>query len=319
MRLRLLLTVLAAALMGAPAGAAGLKLLEVPADANGPAIRVAVWYPSAAPPAPIAFGPFTARGAKGAEVLGRGLPLVVLSHGRGGSFAGHHDTAEALADAGFVVAAINHPGDTALDKSRIDDLSVFIERPMDVKRVIDFLTGASPLASAVDPKRIGFWGFSRGGYTGLVAIGADPDWDQAIARCQGRSIKVCDQARAPDFARPSLPHDARIKAAVIADPLTVLFSDRSLAKITVPVQLWGSQTGGDGVAPESVAALDTALKGPHTFTRVEHSQHFSFVTVCPPDFAATAPMICKDAEGFDRAEFHRRFNAAATEFFRAHL
>ena len=39
-------------------------------------------------------------------------PVIVISHGSGGSFLGHHDTAETLADAGFVVAAISHPGIT---------------------------------------------------------------------------------------------------------------------------------------------------------------------------------------------------------------
>ena len=46
------------------------------------------------------------------------LPLIVISHGQDGWFGGHHDTAEALADAGFVVAAINHPGDNALSATR---------------------------------------------------------------------------------------------------------------------------------------------------------------------------------------------------------
>ena len=45
-------------------------------------------------------------------VTGEKLPLIVMSHGRRGWFGGHHDTAAALADAGFVVAALNHPGDT---------------------------------------------------------------------------------------------------------------------------------------------------------------------------------------------------------------
>jgi predicted dienelactone hydrolase len=62
-----------------------------------------------------------------------------------------------LADAGFVAAAINHPGDTASDMSRSDDLSVFIERPNDIKRLINFMIGASPAASNIDPDRIGFF------------------------------------------------------------------------------------------------------------------------------------------------------------------
>ena len=175
MRSHWLIGLLFAVVMNAPATAARLKLLQIPADAAGPVITVAVWYPSADAPSPVTFGPFTVSAAKGGAVSGHGLPLVVLSHGRGGSFVGHHDTAEHLADAGFVVAALNHPGDTTLDKSRIGEMSVYVERPLDVKRVIDYMTGASPLAAAIDPNRIGLYGFSRGGYTGLVAIGANPD------------------------------------------------------------------------------------------------------------------------------------------------
>ena len=46
----------------------------------------------------------------GRGVGGAGLPLVVMSHGNGGVFDGHLDTASALAEAGFVVAAPTHTG-----------------------------------------------------------------------------------------------------------------------------------------------------------------------------------------------------------------
>jgi predicted dienelactone hydrolase len=182
---------LLALIMSAPAAAAGLKLLTVPADASGPAITVAVWYPSADKPSPVAFGPFTALAAQDGKINGHGLPLVVLSHGRGGSFVVHHDTAEHLADAGFVVAALNHPGDTARDKSLFYDLSIYVQRPLDVKRVIDYLTGAAPLATTIDPNRIGVYGYSRGGYTALVAIGAKPDFALGLPTCERQTVKVC--------------------------------------------------------------------------------------------------------------------------------
>ena len=111
----------------------------------------------------------------------------------------HHDTAEHLADAGFVVAALDHPGDTALDKSLFADLTIYVRRPRDVKRVIDHLTGTAPFATTVDPNRIGIYGFSRGGYTTLVAIGASPDFALGLPFCQGRTDKVCDQIRAQDY------------------------------------------------------------------------------------------------------------------------
>jgi predicted dienelactone hydrolase len=314
-----LIGLLAVVIMSAPAASAGLKFLAVPADASGPAITVAVWYPSAEQPSPVTLDPFTALAAQEGKIDGHGLPLVVLSHGRGGSFVVHHDTAEHLADSGFVVAALNHPGDTALDKSLFYDLSIYIQRPLDVKRVIDYLTGASPLATTIDPNRIGIYGFSRGGYTALVAIGANPDFALGIPLCEGRTDKVCDQIRAHEYPKEPLTHDRRIKAAVVADPLSVFFTAEGLAGITIPVQLWGSEKGGDGVEPKTVEAVNTALKAPHTFTNVERAQHFSFLTVCPPKIAEQQPVICDDPPGLDRAQFHEQFNDTLTKFFRAYL
>jgi predicted dienelactone hydrolase len=314
-----LIGLLAAVVTSAAASAAGLKLLTIPADASRPAITVAVWYPSADKPSPVTFGPLTVLAAQEGKIDGHGLPLVVLSHGRGGSFVVHHDTAEHLADAGFVVAALNHPGDTALDKSLFYDLSVYMQRPLDVKRVIDYLTGASPLATTIDPNRIGIYGFSRGGYTALVAIGANPDFALGLPRCEGRTDKVCDQIRAQEYPKEPLTHDRRIKAAVVADPLSVFFTAEGLAGITIPVQLWGSEKGGDGVEPKTVEAVNTALQAPHTFTKAENTQHFSFLTICPPKLAEHEPVICKDPPGLDRAQFHEQFNDALTKFFRANL
>lgn len=310
---------LAAVIISAPCAAAGLKFVTVPADAGGRAITVAVWYPSADRPTPVTFGPFTASAAQEGKIDGRGLPLVVLSHGRGGSFVVHHDTAEHLADAGFVVAALNHPGDTALDKSLFNDLSIYVQRPVDVKRVIDYLTGASPLATIIDPSRIGIYGFSRGGYTALVTIGANPDFTLGLPLCEGRTDKVCDQIRAQEYPNEPLTHDGRIKAAVVADPLSVFFTAEGLKGITIPVQLWASEKGGDGVEPKTVEAVNAALKAPHTFTKVENAQHFSFLTVCPSQFAEQAPVICKDPVGLDRAQFHQQFNDALIKFFRSNL
>src|SRR5262249_14157572 len=149
--------------------AAGLRFIDIPADGDMPAIEGAIWSPCAQPAGTIERpNSVLLPGVKDCPVSGESLPLVVVSHGRTGGFFGHHDTAETLADAGFIVAAINHPGDSATDKSRTDDLSVFVERPIDIKRLIDFLLGPSPVAAQIDPQRIGVFGFSRGGYTGLV-------------------------------------------------------------------------------------------------------------------------------------------------------
>jgi len=300
------------------AQAAGLRAIEAPADTNGPALSGAMWYPCSRPLAGVQIGKFTLRGVKDCPIEGAKRPLVVISHGRGGNFAGHLDTAEALADAGFVVAAIDHPGDTTFDLSRFYDISVYVDRPADIKRLIDFMLGASPAAAAIDPDRVGLFGFSRGGYTGLVAVGAEPHFALGLARCEGSSWPVCEAIRSKRYP-PSLVHDARIKAAVIADPLSTFFDRDSMAGVKVPVQLWASQAGGDGVAPESVAAIDKYLPANHEYHVVANAGHFAFLAPCPPDMARERPELCADAAGFDRVAFHAPFNAALVAFFREHL
>jgi predicted dienelactone hydrolase len=55
--------------------------------ANGaePPLTVGIWYPTDAATAEHRLGEFTQTVAQTAPVVGRGLPLVVLSHGGGGS------------------------------------------------------------------------------------------------------------------------------------------------------------------------------------------------------------------------------------------
>ena len=302
----------------------GFRFIEVPADSEGPALSGAMWHPCSEPPGEIDLGKITAtfeitmRGAKNCPVSGDKLPLVVVSRGKGSHFVLHHDTAEPLADAGFIVAAINHPGDNFLDMSRSGDLSVMVERPTDIKRLVDFMLGASPAASHIDAERIGFFGFSRGGYTGLVLIGGDPDWASEKDFCPQDSFHWCEQICSKEFPTQPLAHDPRIKAAVIVDPLAVFFTADSLAAVNMPVQLWASEYGGDGVSPESVAAVDRSLPARHEFHVVPNAGHFAFM-ICPPALAKNRPELCTDSPGFDRVAFHKRFNADVLRFFQTHL
>jgi predicted dienelactone hydrolase len=301
------------------AQAAGIQSVDVPAAAGGPALHGAIWYPCSDSPQQISIDEITLSAVKNCTVNGDKLPLVVVSHGRGGSFAGHHDTAETLADAGFAVAAINHPGDTVTDMSHSDDLSALVERPADIKRLIDFMLTTSSIASRLDPERIGFFGFSRGGYTGLVLIGADPNWAGTAALCRNSSSHMCEQILRQEFPPQPLAQDPRIKAAVIADPLAVMFTADRFSAVKVPVQLWESERGGDGVSPETVAAVNRNLPIQHEYQVVTNAAHFAFLAPCPPALATRRPELCTDAPGFDRVAFHRQFGADVVAFFRTHL
>ncbi|SFB08400.1 Predicted dienelactone hydrolase [Rhizobium sp. NFR07] len=281
---------------------------------------MAEWTPCAKPAETIELRPFLLPAVRDCPVAGKGLPLIVLSHGFRGTNLSHHDTAEAFADAGFVVVALNHPDDSALSKDKGPSLKALTNRPTDIKRVIDFMLGASPDAAKIDPQRIGFFGFSRGGYTGLVLAGAEPDFQQLRRRCAdptGADCKPIDPALVPTS---TLTRDPRIKAFVIADPLSSAFPTReSVQVISAPLQLWSSEGGGDGVSPKDIARIAANLASPPEHHAVPGSGHFAFLTVCPAALAKSLPELCTDAPGFSRAKFHEELNSKALAFLKKHL
>jgi predicted dienelactone hydrolase len=303
------------------AQAAGFRLIEVPATVDSPALAGAMWYPCSEPPTEINLGPITVPGTKDCPISGGKLPLVVISHGNLGAFFDHHDTAEALANAGFIVAAITHRGDNIPTLADAADPSVMLGRPDDMKRLIDFMLGASPGASIVDPNRIGFFGFSAGAVTGLVLAGARPDWPAILCRFSS-THRACTSILRKDFREFPRKSEPRIKAAVVADPPGMWLTANGFTSVKLPIQLWASENGGRSyqnrrilVTPESVAVIDRSLPKKHEYRVVPNTGHFAFL-LCGPSIKAI-PEFCVDAPGFDRVSFHKQFNEDVVRFFRA--
>ena len=318
------LVVIALCLTAPFAHAAGFRFIEAPADADGPALKGAMWYPCAEPPTSIAVAGVNITGVKDCPLDGDKLPLVVLSHGAGGSFWNLHNTAAAMADGGFVVAAMTHPDlRRRSEPTTAGSTAWMVERPTDIRRLITFALGASFAASNIDRSRIGFYGFSAGGYTGLVLIGAEPDWTDAPVICKHYAFagNLCGEVAGKSLPTQPPVHVPRIKAAVLADPGPAFFNARSFAAVTTPIQLWASEGGGPR---EQVDAIEQALATAHEFHVVANSRyaaghgHFAFIS-CPPQLVERRPDVCIDASGFDRAAFLGQFNADVLAFFRTTL
>ncbi|MFK4524565.1 putative dienelactone hydrolase [Bradyrhizobium japonicum] len=303
--------------LGSPAKAAGIQLLQ-----SDPALSGAIWYPCAAEPARVALGSLSVptvdwlEGAKDCPVTGTRLPLVIVSHGNSGYFALHLDIIEALANAGFIVAAINHPGNNTNDMSE-RGMSVWASRPAHMVRLLDFMLHEWKDKAAIDPARVGLFGFSLGAFTGLVLVGGQPDFRRLVCKQENKSA-VCEELRAGEFP-PDPPHDARIKAAVIADPaVSFSFTPENLAGIGAPLQVWRSELGGGGVDAAGVARVTGSLPGKPDI-HVVRAGHYAFLPPCTAELAALRPQVCSDPEGFDRAAFHREFDVAVVRFFREQL
>ncbi len=310
----------AAALLVASASCAatvGFAEASIPDGASAP-LQAGIWYPATGSTQPTPVGLLTQMVAPGAPVSAGAHPLVVMSHGQGGDFAGHADTAFALAQAGFVVAAPTHTGDNWRDASRALDVG---GRARQLGSVIDWMIAWHP--GAVDPARIGAFGFSAGGLTVLIEAGGSPDLGLVGPHC----------AAHPDFfdchliaahgglpARTPEPHAHRLRAIVVAAPALGFTFDRArLRAVTMPVQLWRAADDVVLPAPWYADAVRAALPTPPDFHVVAGAGHFDFLAPCSTALAKVAPMICVSEPGFDRVRFHDAFNKAVVTFFETSL
>ena len=200
-----------------------------------------------APPAP---GPF---------------PFVVYSHGNGGFRWVSTFLTEFLASKGFVVAAVDHTGNTALDEftgQSLPQAQVAQVRPGDVTATIDAVLALSndssdPLSGRVDADRIGVTGHSFGGYTTLAIAGGAPG---------------------PDG---DLPPDERVKALVALAPYTTLLNEDQLGSITVPLMvISGTLDTTTPIDPHTEAVWSAAGSRPLVRVDITDAAHNSFTDLC---------------------------------------
>jgi len=289
-------------------------------DPDDKPLDVGVWYPTDSSAGLSLIGLSMQRVASNGAVAGHDLPLIVISHGDGGLFSSHSDTALALASAGFVVAAVTHTGDNAVDQSYVGTPRWLVDRPRHIHLVLDYMLDEWSAHRQIDRKRVGMFGFSAGGFTALVSIGGVPDLAQIGTHCKAHPEFACTLWK--QLPTKSIPdsnwiHDARIKAAVIAAPgFGFAFEPDGLSNVKASVQIWNGTNDKTVPYATNEAVIRKLLPTPVDYHAVPDAGHFSFLAPCP----SWLPLpICKDPSGFDRAAFHRDFNRAVVAFFQAKL
>jgi predicted dienelactone hydrolase len=312
-------------------------------DDSGPRpLATAVWYPA---PEGTQESDWTVevfnagRNAMGAPMaaLPAKLPLVVLSHGTGGSAAGMAWLAETLAANGYLVAAVNHHGNTGFEGSaRLEGFIVWWDRPRDLSVLIDRLLADPRFGPRIDASRIGVAGFSIGGYTALATVGARLSESRHRAFCAANPTSpLCvlpPEARSSaadlqklfdtnERVKTALTHagdsqrDPRVKAAfAIAPVMGPAMTDDSLAHIDVPVRIVVGSA--DDQAVPAVNGIPIAGRIPGSSVEVLTGvTHYAFLPDCTPKGRDVVKLLCADPEGMDRNELHRRVAAEAVAFF----
>jgi predicted dienelactone hydrolase len=175
--------------------------------------------------------------------------------------------------------------------------------------------------AAIDPQRVGMFGFSAGGFTTLAIIGGVPDFTKIGPTCQQYpgdfACKLVAKSESPVVApATTVVADARVKSAVVAAPaLGFTFSPDGLKKVKVPVQLWRAENDVLVPHPRYAEAVRLALPETPDYHVVPNAGHYDFLAPCSDALASIAPAICTSAAGFDRAAFHAGFDSEVVKLF----
>ncbi len=217
-------------------------------------------------------------------------PLVIISHGFGGSWRNQVWLAHALAQKGFIVVSPNHPGSTTRDVNPAKGAALW-KRVGDVSHAIDVLLENAEFAEIIDTEKVALIGHSLGGWTTIAAIGGRFNGQKILEYCQhyqqSASCLTLDELKV-DLSAGNQSHlgqnlrDERIKAAVSMDlGLAQGFTEKSLGEIKTPTLIILAEN--DPLLPikdESGYLKQHMPASIVSYKLVPFATHFSFMQSC---------------------------------------
>ncbi len=269
----------------------------------------------------------------------KGWPLVLLSHETGGSAMQMAWLGTALARAGFVVVAVDHPGSSASGKLTPEGLTLWWERATDLSQALDGMLADAEFGKKIDDSRIGAAGFSLGGYTVLELAGAQTDVSEFFAMCKENAdaavchlpemrgmgtpqeaLRTVRKTSAISLARSNeLYSDDRIGAVfAIAPAVAFTMTEESLRSIRLPVEAVVGDA--DSVAPpkDNAAYVRNEVRGAK-LTLLPHVDHYTFMDTCTEEGRKKVERYCEDGKGVDRDAVHAKVAGMAVGFFQKSL
>lgn len=302
-------------------------------------LAVTVWYPAAEGTIETRWSAGVFRfgwsGRAAAFASDARHPLVLLSHGTGGSAGQLSWLAESLAEAGYVAVGVNHHGNTAAEGRQWPHGFVLPwERALDLSAVLDRLLADPDLGSRLDSSRVAAIGFSLGGHTMLALAGARLPLGDWPAGCRDRPTAVeCllppeasftisdvlalsrdDAPFRAGIARAVLPtREPRIRAMVLLAPALVpLLDTTSLAGIQVPMRviLGGADTQ---VPPSPTGEILDRHVATATIDQWPGVGHYDFLAPCSIRGRLVVRSLCGSGD-VGRESVHQRTAALVVTF-----
>ena len=308
-------------------------------------LAATVWYPATPGPPAVDWraGVFhfgrTALDAPFSDATRR--PLIVLSHGIGGSAGQLSWLAETLVHRGYVVAAVNHHGNTSAEEAQAIPAFVLpAERGRDLSLLIDHLLDDKALGQRIDVGRIGAAGFSSGGLAALSLAGAHLSFEQMQRQCRESpdasacklppeatfsESDVLDGAKADAVFATAIKRsqrpvtDARVRAVYAIAPTRIpLIPADSWRAVVTPVRVVLAEKDQQVPWPATEKLIRQVLPAAEV-VRVPDAGHNVFLAVCSLRGLLRFGTLCRDPDVTDRAMVHERIGLDAARFFDSHL
>lgn len=249
------------------------------------------------------FGPYELNVAMNAPVEGENLPLVVFSHGGGGSSLTYRDLATYLVRAGFAVVLLEHPGNNRADNSLEGTVANLENRPRHIRVAIDTIFANDIIGHLLSRNKIALIGHSMGGYTSLAITGGCP-------------VAGPHETGTGHIQKITVLTDQRIGSLVLLAPACGWFNyNGSLVNVDVPILLMTAEK--DELAPHLKA--DIVKSGVHDpgkvdFCVIPNAGHHSFQSPFPSSMTRPEFPPSQDPEGFDRVAFQPILHAEILSF-----
>ena len=280
---------------------AGIRQIRVKDEFNNIAFPVLVQYPTGIPSAPAAVGPYMMDISRDAPITEGAFPLILISHGNGGSYLLYRTISTHLAKNGYVVAMPEHHGNNTNGNELEGTDKNLTYRTRHLRLTMDAVSNDPRFKPGLRPDNVAIIGHSIGGCTALAMAGGIP------GSRDRRSIEV--------------ESDPRVRALVLLAPATDWYlADNSLRNVKVPILMFFA--GKDQLVlhcrPE-VVLNGVADASQVTFKVIENAGHFSFISPFPPHMTNPGFPPSVDPEGFDRGKFHEELPGEIREYLDKNL
>lgn len=307
----------------ADAQSAGLRITDLHLPHHDETTRMAIWYPSTSSQNPTLYADSPVFHGVQAHLDGAvapgSHPVVLFSHGMGGTDRAQAWLGAALAERGIVSVLVNHPNSTWGNFDMTKGVAHWT-RTQDLSIALDALLAAPDFDQRLDLSRVMAAGFSFGGWTALSMGGATANHAGLVKACADRpDMEACGLLMSPEVnlggIDPELWNasyaDARVTHVTAIDPGLVWGLEQSdidpLRQSTLMIGLGG--TNDRMLAADFDQSGLTDLMGDRQIERFDPAFHFSLMPVCTERAEAILAAenddpVCTDPVGTDRAALH---------------